>query len=236
MGNLINYRINEGIVSSDGASPLSQTYYEAGSINTVVSEIYSASGSVQLVSVAWGIPGQVSGALQAIELVASQALTIQTNAAGTIGVQTVSITGTPTGGTFALGFDDQITAPIAYNAAASAVQTALQSLSSIGTKVTCSGGPLPGTAVTCTFSGSLITQTVPLLSQSGGGLTGGTSPAVVVANASGTPQDVIQIGANLPFLWSISPGYFPYPFGGAVTALYVTNSQACTLSGRILTY
>ncbi len=236
MGNLINYRINEGIVSSDGSSPLSQTYYEAGSINTVISEIYSAAGSLQLLSVSWGAPGQSSGDIQAIELVSSQPMTLQTNGNGTIGVQTVSITGTPTGGTFVLGYQGQITASIAYNAAASAVQTALQALSTIGAHVTCTGGPLPGTAITCTFSGTIVNQTVPLITQNSSGLTGGTSPTVVVANASGTPQDVIQLEANVPFLWSISPGYFPYPFLGAVTSIYVTQSVACTLSGRVLTF
>jgi hypothetical protein len=45
---------------------------------------------------------------------------------------TVTIGGTPTGGTFTLTFGGQTTAGIAYNAATSAVQSALVALSSIG--------------------------------------------------------------------------------------------------------
>ncbi|MCU1640914.1 MAG: hypothetical protein JWN03_1189 [Nocardia sp.] len=46
---------------------------------------------------------------------------------------TVTIGGTPTGGTFPLTFNGQTATGIAYNAAASAVQTALEALSTIGT-------------------------------------------------------------------------------------------------------
>src|SRR5438874_2008010 len=48
-------------------------------------------------------------------------------------IQTVTIAGSPTGGTFTLTFGANTTSAIAYNAAASAVQTALQALASIGT-------------------------------------------------------------------------------------------------------
>src|SRR5262249_41925037 len=47
-------------------------------------------------------------------------------------VQTVTLTGNPTGGTFTLTFSGQTTAAIAYNASAATVQSALQALSSIG--------------------------------------------------------------------------------------------------------
>lgn len=90
--------------------------------------------------------------------------------------QTLSISGTPTGGTFTLTYKGQTTAAIAYNAAAAAVQTALAALSTIGTgNVTCSGGPLPGTAVTIAFTGALANDTTLLTSTDS--LTGGTSPA-----------------------------------------------------------
>ena len=63
-------------------------------------------------------------------------------------LQTVTITGSPTGGTFTLTYKGQTTAGIAYNAAASAVQTALVGLSTVGTgNATVSGsngGPLLG--------------------------------------------------------------------------------------------
>jgi hypothetical protein len=63
---------------------------------------------------------------------------------GTSEAQTVTITGSPTGGTFTLTFGGQTTAGIAYNAVASAVQSALVALTSIGTgNVTVTGWPRP---------------------------------------------------------------------------------------------
>src|SRR5579863_10454424 len=70
-------------------------------------------------------------------------------------IQTVSITGAPTGGSFTLTSGGQTTAAIAYNASAATVQSDLNALSSIGASgVTCSGGPLPATPVVVEFTGS----------------------------------------------------------------------------------
>lgn len=96
-------------------------------------------------------------------------------------IQSLSITGTPTGGTFTLSFNATYTAPIAYNASSAAVAAALNAISSIADQggVTCSGGPLSSGAVTITFaqdgSQPLIVPTV-----SGNALTGGTTPAATV--------------------------------------------------------
>src|SRR5437762_2902489 len=69
--------------------------------------------------------------------------------------QTITITGTPTGGTFTLTFNGATTAAIAYNASAANVQSALTALSSVGTgNLTASGGALPGTPVVVTFTGA----------------------------------------------------------------------------------
>lgn len=99
---------------------------------------------------------------------------------GTDEVQEIEITGSPTGGTFTLTFDGQTTAGIAYNAAASAVQSALEALSNIGAgNVTCTGGPLPGSAVTVTFGGALAVTDVAEMTTTDS-LTGGTAPASAV--------------------------------------------------------
>lgn len=76
-------------------------------------------------------------------------------------VQLVTISGSPTGGTFLLGFGDSETSALAYNASAATVQTALRSLISIpvtgaGTNdvqtLTVTGSPTGGT-FTITFGG-----------------------------------------------------------------------------------
>lgn len=96
-------------------------------------------------------------------------------------IQTLSITGAPTGGTFTLTYSGQTTSAIAYNASAANIQTALESLSNIDSgDVSCSGGTLPGTAVTVTFEGNLANTDVPLMTSTSS-LTGGTSPATSIA-------------------------------------------------------
>jgi hypothetical protein len=107
-------------------------------------------------------------------------------------VQTVTITGGPTGGTFTLTLSGETTAAIAYNATAADVRTALEALSNVGTgNVTTGGGPLPGTAVTVTFDGSLGNVAQMTATSS---LTGGTSPAVTVATTTeGTPIELAAL-------------------------------------------
>ena len=94
-------------------------------------------------------------------------------------VQRITITGTPTGGTFTLTFDGATTAAIAFDAAAAAVETALELLPNID-DVTVSGGALPDTAVDVTFSGNRVAgRNVPEMTADDALLTGGSSPTVV---------------------------------------------------------
>jgi hypothetical protein len=105
-------------------------------------------------------------------------------AAGTNEVQTVTITGTPTGGTYTLTFNSQTTAAIPYNATATQVQNALVALSNIGSgDVLCAGGPHPATAITVTFQGNLAGGDVPQMTATGS-LTGGTTPTVTVTTTT----------------------------------------------------
>ena len=114
-------------------------------------------------------------------------------------VQTVTITGSPTGGTFTLTFDGQTTAGIAYNALAAAVQTALEALSNIlPGDVTVGGGPGPATPWTVTFLSSL--GNVPQMSANGTGLTGGTPAIAVTTTTPGT--SLTDIGYAAPLVGS----------------------------------
>ena len=110
---------------------------------------------------------------------------VRTATTSTDEVQSLAISGTPTGGTFTLTFKGYTTAPIAYNAAASDVQSALELLSTVGSGgVTCTGGPLPGAPVVITFANQLGGQSVPLIVADGAGLTGGTTPAAAVTRTT----------------------------------------------------
>lgn len=98
---------------------------------------------------------------------------------GTNEVQTVTITGSPTGGTFTLHFEGNSTAAIAHNATAAQVRTALLALPNTQT-VTVAGGPGPGTPYTVTFGNG---TDVPQMTASHS-FTGGTSPTVAVTTTT----------------------------------------------------
>lgn len=111
---------------------------------------------------------------------------IKTDTVGAVSeIQTLTITGTPTGGTFKLSFRGQKTGTIAFNATAAAVVAALEALGTIGGgNVTGTGGPLPATPVVLTFAGTLALQAVPLIVPVEAAFTGGTTPAAAVARTT----------------------------------------------------
>lgn len=116
---------------------------------------------------------------------------------GTNEVQTVTITGTPTGGSFTLTFDGQTTAAIDFDGTAADVAAALKELSNITVdEVTTAGGPFPGTAVTVTFHKGAGVD-VPQMTATGS-LTGGTTPAVAVTTTT-TPSGTTTVnGVSIP--------------------------------------
>ena len=95
--------------------------------------------------------------------------------------QTVTITGSPGGGTFKLSFGGQITGTIAYNADAATVRTALEALSTIGVGNVRVTGNNPN--FTVEFLDALRQTDVPLLVLDTNSLTGGSSPSVAIAES-----------------------------------------------------
>ena len=105
---------------------------------------------------------------------------VMLGAGGTAEVQRATITGVPTGGTFTLTYNGATTAPIAYNATAAAVQTALEALSNLGPgDAVVTGGPLPATAATITFGGALNVRDVNQMTATGS-FSGGATPAIAI--------------------------------------------------------
>jgi hypothetical protein len=98
-------------------------------------------------------------------------------------VKTITVSGTPTGGTFVLQFAGVNTAPIAYNAAAAAVQTAFEAIVGAG-NVVASGGAFPGATVVLTFQGTLAGRELPSITLYANSLTGGAAPTAAVANTT----------------------------------------------------
>ena len=101
-------------------------------------------------------------------------------AAATYEVDSIAVTGTPTGGSFLISFAYNgvtYTISVPYNSSASALNTQLGALvPALPASLTATGGALPGTALTLTassaFEGPITNQAVVY-----NGLTGGTTPA-----------------------------------------------------------
>ncbi len=113
-------------------------------------------------------------------------------------VQVVTVNGTPTGGTFTLTFRGATTSGLAYNDAASTVQTALQGLSTIGSgNVAVSGSA--GGPYTVTFASVLAATSVDQITSDGSSLTGGIAPSVtVVKRTEGEASNGIRGLVNQP--------------------------------------
>ncbi|MFE6126736.1 hypothetical protein ACFQ6Q_00465 [Streptomyces sp. NPDC056437] len=122
-------------------------------------------------------------------------------AAVTNEIQTLTVTGAPTGGTFTITWSGQTTGAIAYNATAAVVQTALEALSNIApgdVVVTgAAGGPW-----TLTWGGTQLGENVaaPTTTES---FTGGTTPDITIATTTGgdtaTASDGTQLFAGFLF-------------------------------------
>ncbi len=103
-------------------------------------------------------------------------------------VQTVVISGSPTGGTYTLTFNGQTTGAIAYNANAATVEAALEALSNLAPADVTVTGAAP--TYTVTFGGVYAGLNVPQMTTTPS-LTGGTSPTVTVnTTTQGDPVDL----------------------------------------------
>lgn len=91
-------------------------------------------------------------------------------------VQTLTISGSPTGGTFTVTLDGKTTAPIAYNATAAAVQSAINKLNGVNVTVSLSGAVYTVTFREPVGNANQFTAT--------SSLTGGSSPAVTPATVT----------------------------------------------------
>jgi hypothetical protein len=98
--------------------------------------------------------------------------------------QAVTITGTPTGGTFTLTKDGSTTTALAFNADRNAVEDALEALPSIGPgNVRVTGGPAPGTPFAVTFINALGKRDTSAMTAAHA-FTGGTTPAIAVTTTT----------------------------------------------------
>lgn len=107
-------------------------------------------------------------------------------------VQTVTVTGTPTGGTYTLTGNGTVTGTIAHNASAATVQTAVRTLGGNFSAATVSGSA--GGPYTVTLNpGAAGPDPLALGTNS---LTGGTAPSVTIAAVAPTGTTLRAIGGD----------------------------------------
>ena len=133
-------------------------------------------------------------------------------------IHTITITGTPSGGTFSFVVVDpnglmQHTPNISYNAIATtaaetgssagtgsgeSIQSKLESMSLLDSgDITCAGGPLPGTPITVTFTNDWGSESlITLFREDSSALTGGSSPAVDVTETTAGSGPYISVEAT----------------------------------------
>jgi hypothetical protein len=168
------------------------------------------------------------------------------------GASTGTLTVKATAGNYKLTFESQTTANIAFNATAATVQSALESLSTIGAgNVTVSGGPGDGggtTPYTITFTNALAGRAISEITSNTTGLTAGLT-RVEEMDATGahfdthgtdlTATSANGLAAASPssggaiFLSSISGGHFLYVLNEATVP---TMEPVTTHTGTTATF
>jgi hypothetical protein len=130
-------------------------------------------------------------------------MTPYTNAGAPVGgtseVQSLATAGTPSGGTFRLGFDGGVSGTIAYNSGTAALQSVLDAMPQIGSANTLVGGSAlnnaAGSVTTVTFQNGLAKKDVGALSLAENNLTGGTAPSITFGTptpgATATARDAL---------------------------------------------
>lgn len=152
---------------------------------------------------------QVSGAFFAMPI--EDGITM---ANGVAEVQTMTISGTPTGGTYKLGFRGAETAALAYNANAAAITSALEALTTIGAGNVVVTGTGP---YTITFASALGTDNQPMVVLVNNSLTGGTSPTVTIVQTTRGGWTEYPLVPVVPAHWNI----------------YLADTQAGLAAGKL---
>jgi hypothetical protein len=108
-------------------------------------------------------------------------------------VRTVAVSGSPAGGTYYMAYNSTaLTSNLAYNAASSVFQTAMQGITSSTRVTVATTGTTPNFTHTVTFAGVPSPTPWDLVSHSSN-LTGGSSPAVTVAEGAPTQGFYLEL-------------------------------------------
>lgn len=132
------------------------------------------------------------------------------------------------GGTWTATFNTQTTGALAHNITAAALQTALESLSSIGSgNVVVTGGPGGSTPFVVRFVGSLLEIPVGLITVDSSGLTGpaGLNPHVGVISLSPGYSAADDYGTVDDIAIKVQTDYQTWQYQGIQIGLKITESD-----------
>jgi hypothetical protein len=134
-----------------------------------------------------------------------------------------------TGGTFTLTYSGQTTSALAYNASAATVEAALEALSNIGVGEADVTSPATGQYVV-TFSGTLGSQDVALMTASAASLTGGIVTVETTQESVGGENEIQQVA-----IAGATPtgGTFVLTFDAVSTSDIAYNASAATVSAAL---
>lgn len=182
-------RINAWLAKMDGRP---DALLMNGTAKALLSMVAAFSGQLRSAADSFGVEQETFRGIPLVDLGEKAGAATQVIggfAAGTNEVQTFTASGTWTSGTYAITFQGQTTAPIAYDAAAAAVVTALNLLSNIDSgDVTATGAaPLGTTPLVVTFAtgGRYAGVDVPLMSIDVTGIVGAGHACVVTETTPG---------------------------------------------------
>lgn len=218
------YNASAAVVAA-ALSALPSTPESSGGTNDVQTATISGSPTGGTFTLTFG--GQTTSAIaynaaaSAVQSALAALTTIGAGTTNTYAEQEITIDGAPTGGTFTLSFGGQTTAGIAYNAAASAVQSALVALSSIGSSnVTVTGQA--GGPYLVSFAGTLTGPQATITSNPAS-LTGGAGAdnlvvvTPVVTGVAGTANVAVTGSTGGPYTITFG-GQLAHALQGNITA------------------
>ena len=141
-------------------------------------------------------------------------------------VHTLTMAGSPTGGTFTLGAFDEETTALTFDESAADVDTALEVIFG-SSQLATAGGALP-TAITITYSGTHYAGTgMPKLSVITNALTGGTNPRPVIEVTTAGRTPYITASAGVIKTTPVDRRSYPFLFLGQASssgAAYTVNA------------
>lgn len=147
-------------------------------------------------------------------------------------IQTLTVTGTPTGGDTIISYGGESSGAIDFDATAAEVELALEAMDSIPQgEATCAGGPWPGSAITVTFSGTLGKANLAMMTNVDS-FTGGSSPELAITETTPGVAEVVEV-QTIGINDTVSGGTFTLTHDSNTSAPILYNATAAVIEAAI---